>query len=142
MKVLYLTMNPNRESTTVPTEGWFKTLRGRGLQPILVSNKAGRFHQWATAAGIPTYEVPLPFPDKVRPRQFVISLLKVVLIAKRHGVELIHCNEHDIYPIGQYVGRICRVPVVVSVHFTVTESFSAWAFRGRRCPAYAFFVSA
>ena len=33
MTVLYLTMNPNRESTTVPTEGWFRLLRGRGLEP-------------------------------------------------------------------------------------------------------------
>jgi hypothetical protein len=31
MRVLYLTMNPNRQSTTVPTEGWPRLLPTKGL---------------------------------------------------------------------------------------------------------------
>ena len=52
MRVLYLTMNPNRESTTVPTEGWFRLLRDRGLEPVLVSNTSGAFQAWAHEQGI------------------------------------------------------------------------------------------
>src|SRR5712671_2513203 len=112
-------MNPNRESTTVPTEGWFRLLRERGLEPILVSNTSGAFQAWAKEQGIPCYQVPLPFPTRRRPWRFLFSLASLWQIAMRHRVELVHCNEHDIYPIGQYLARLLRVPVVISVHFTL-----------------------
>jgi L-malate glycosyltransferase len=141
VRVLYLTMNPNRESTTVPTEGWFRTLRNKGLEPVLVSNSTGAFHAWATNQGVPSYEVPLPFPERRRPLPFLRSLTQVVRIAKRHRIQLVHCNEQNIYPIGQYAARLLRVPVVVSVHFTMRNGFSEWAFRGRRCPDRVLFIS-
>ena len=141
MRVLYLTMNPNRESTTVPTEGWFKVLRTQGLEPVLVSNKAGSFQVWARAEGIPCYEVPLPGPSRRRPLPFLRSLARILRIARRHDIELVHCNEHDIYPIGQYAARLLRVPVMLSVHFTLRDGYSKWAFRGPRCPNRILFIS-
>ena len=51
MRVLYLTMNPNRMSTTVPTEGWFRLLADRGLSPVLVSRERGEFDAWARERG-------------------------------------------------------------------------------------------
>src|SRR6476646_6625076 len=110
MRVLYLTMNPNRESTTVPTEGWFRLLRKQGLEPVLVSNTSGAFQQWAGEQGVPCSEVPLPFPARRRPWPFLRSLLRVVRIARRHHVQMVHCNEQDIYPTGQYVARVLGVP--------------------------------
>lgn len=141
MRVLYLTMNPNRESTTVPTEGWFRLLRERGLEPVLVSNSSGAFQAWANEQGIPCDEVPLPFPDTKWPLPFLRSLWRIYRIGRRHGVQLVHCNEHDIYPIGQYVARLLGVPVVLSVHFTLRDGFSRWAFGGRRRPDRIFFIS-
>ncbi len=141
MRVLYLTMNPNRESTTVPTEGWFRLLRGQGLEPVLISHKSGAFQQWAAGEGIPSYEIPLPFPSRRRPWRFLRSLASVVAIARRHRVQILHCNEHDIYPIGQYAARLLGVPVVLSVHFTLRDGFSRWAFGGARCPSRVFFLS-
>jgi hypothetical protein len=64
MRVLYLTMNPNRQSTTVPTEGWFRELRPRGLEPVLVSNEVGAFHGWAVEQGIPAFHVRMPLPNE------------------------------------------------------------------------------
>jgi glycosyltransferase involved in cell wall biosynthesis len=142
MRVLYLTMNPNRQSTTVPTEGWFRVLRERGLEPVVVSNRAGAFQAWAAGEGVPCYEVPLPAPDRARPWRFLRSLARVLSIARRHGTQLIHSNEHDVYPIGQYAARLLRVPAVVSVHCTLLDGYSRWAFSGRRAPARVFFVSA
>src|SRR5262245_44650362 len=118
MNVLFLTMNPNRASTTVPTEGWFRHLRPRGLRPVIASHQVGAFHAWAVEQRIPAYHVPLPFPSKLKPWPFLLSLWRLRRLVKRHGIELIHCNEQDIYPTGQYLGRLCRRPVVVSVHCT------------------------
>ncbi len=142
MNVLYLTMNPNRASTTAPTEGWFRVLRPEGLRPVLVSHEVGAFHAWAVREGIPAYNVALPEPNKWKPWRFLHSLWSLRRLVKRHGVQLIHCNEQNIYPIGQYLGRLCGLPVVVSVHFTMARGFCRWAFGGARRPARVFFVSA
>jgi hypothetical protein len=64
-------MNPNRQSTTVPTEGWFRFLPARGLKPVLVSRELGAFHEWALEQGIPAYQDALPFPSKGKPLPFV-----------------------------------------------------------------------
>ena len=141
MNVMYLTMNPNRQSTTVPTEGWFRLLPERGLRPVLVSRECGDFDAWTKSQGIPAYQNPLPFPDKRRPWRFFRALWHLRSIARRHQIELLHCNEHDVYPIGQYLARTLGVPVVVSVHFTMARGYCDWAFSGRRVPARMFFVS-
>jgi glycosyltransferase involved in cell wall biosynthesis len=141
MNVLYLTLNPNRQSTTVPTEGWFRLLPERGLRPVLVSRERGDFDAWTKSQGIPTYQNPLPFPDKRRPWKFLKALWQLRTIARRHKIELVHCNEQDIYPIGQYLARTLRIPVVVSVHFTMGHEFCQWAFGGQRMPRRMFFVS-
>lgn len=141
MRVLYLTLNPNRQSTTVPTEGWFRRLRPRGLEPVLVSSQSGAFQQWAREQGVPTYALPLPFPSRGRPLPFLKALASLYQIGKRHGVELVHSNEHDVYPIAQYAARLLRVPKLASVHFTMDRGFCDWAFGGRRAPDRLFFVS-
>src|SRR5262245_10123039 len=123
MNVLYLTMNPNRASTTVPTEGWVHHLREKGLRPVIASHQVGAFHEWALGQGIPAYHVALPFPSKWWPWRFFRSLWQLRRLARRHQIQLIHCNEQDIYPIGQYLGRLCRLPVVVSVHFTMGRGY-------------------
>lgn len=141
VNVLYLTINPNRQSTTVPTEGWFRCLSARGLRPVLVSHEIGDFHQWAVAEGHSSYRVPLPHPSKANPLPFLQSLWKLRSIVRKHDIELIHCNEQDCYPIGSYLARVLGLPIVVSVHFTMARGFCEWAFDGWRCPQRMYFVS-
>ena len=141
MRVLYLTMNRNRVSTTVPTEGWLRLLPSRGLEPVLVSREIGAFHQWAVAQGISAYQDRMPVPDKTRPWAFFKSMWQLSRIVRRHKIQLIHCNEQDIYPNGRCLARLCGLPVVVSVHFTMDSGYARWAFRGRRRPNRIFFVS-
>jgi glycosyltransferase involved in cell wall biosynthesis len=141
INVLYLTINPNRMSTTAPTEGWFKHLIPKGLRPVLVSHKAGDFHNWSLQQGIPAYQISLPFPSKTNPFPFTRSLWQLYRIVKKHKIQLIHCNEQDNFPIGKYLSRICRIPIAVSVHFTMDSGFCRWAFKGARQLQRVFFVS-
>lgn len=143
MRVLYLTYTPfsGRASTTVATEGWFQCLRPKGLSPIVVSHHAGFFHDWASTQGVPCYEVVLPHPNKRWPIPFLRSLWRLVWIARKHHVQLVHCNEQISYPIGRYVSRICRLPIVVSVHSLMNRGFCEWAFGGRRQPDRLLFIS-
>jgi glycosyltransferase involved in cell wall biosynthesis len=141
MRVLYLTMNPNRASTTVPTEGWLRLLPERGLAPVVCYRTRGPFIDWVERQGVPCYQNDLPFPAKASPFPFARAIWGIRRIVKRHRIELIHCNEQDVYPPGQYAGRLCGLPVVTSVHFTMNRGFCEWAFGGRRQPARIFFIS-
>ena len=140
-RVLYLTIDAHRGSPTVPTEGWFRHLPARGLQPVLVARKTGSFFERSRSNGIPVYQNDLPVPDKTNPLPFLRALWSLLRIIRRHRIQLIHCNEQDIYPIGQYAARLARVPVVVSVHFTMERGYCQWAFGGRRQPDRIFFIS-
>ncbi len=141
LNVLYLTMNPNRASTTTPTEGWIRCLRPKGLVPIVATNQRGAFFDWCVSQGLHTHFVDLPVPDKRRPWRFLQSLWKLRELVKRHQIDVIHCNEQDIYPNGQYLARWTRKPVLVSIHFTMTREYCEWAFRGKRQPDRIFFIS-
>ena len=142
MNVLYLTMNPNRQSTTVPTEGWFRLLPARGLKPVLVSRERGVFDAWASGQGIPAYQNPLPFPDKRRPWKFLRAMLQLRSIAKRHRIELDplqrtrHLSDRPVF--GSHIGSAGRSERAFHHGPRVTAN---WAFSGRRTPSRMFFVS-
>jgi len=141
MNVLYLTINPNRASTTVPTEGWIRLLRERGLNPVIASSDSGDFQAWAKSQGVSCYDVPLPHPSKSNPVPFARALWKLTRICQKHQIDIIHCNEQDCCPIGSYVARWAGAPLAVSVHFTMARPYCQWAFGGRRCPDRIFFIS-
>jgi len=134
-------MNPNRQSTTVPTEGWFRFLPAEGLEPVLVSHEPGAFHEWALSQQIPAYHVTMPLPSGFSWPQLVKALWRLTRIVRRHRVQLIHSNEQDLYPVAQYLHRVTGIPAVTSVHFTMDRGYCEWAFGGSRAPARIFFVS-
>jgi len=142
VNVLYLTNNAGRASTTVATRGWLEHLMPRGLSPVVVSPISGEFQEWVEMKGGRFYRSHLPFPTARDGARFLSSLTKIVWLARKHQISIVHCNEQEIYPIGQYVARALRVPVVVSVHFTMERGFCEWAFSGPRAPRTIFFVSA
>src|SRR5262249_16118483 len=80
-------------------------------------------------------------PSKLWPWRFLSSLWRLRRLVRRHAIELIHCNEQDIYPIGKYLGRLCSLPVVVSIHCKMGPAYFRWAFGGRQRPERIFFVS-
>jgi len=100
MRVLYLTMNPNRASTTVPTEGWFRELRSKGLEPVLASKELGSFHAWTAAQGIPAFHVEMPVPSEFSKTRLIAPLWRLRRLVKRFGVQIIHSNEQDLYPVA------------------------------------------
>ena len=141
IRVLFLTNNPNRGSTSRPTEGWFTYLVPKGLKAVLASDSSGSFQDWILERDIPSYEVPLRNPDKLRLAPFLISLWRLIRITKRHRIQLIHCMEQDVYPIGKYLSRFTKIPLVATAQYTLSRSFCEWAFSGGPKPKRLFFVS-
>lgn len=78
-------------------------------------------------------EDPMPWPDHRAPAT-LWHAARVAWWARRRRVQVVHCNEHDLYPFGQLVRRILRVPVVCHVRYLLHREYAQWAFRGRRAP--------
>ncbi len=132
MRVLYLTINPNRLSTTAPTEGGFVRERRPVVSGSCVRN-VGRFSRLGGWAGNPVLSKSFIDTSKYFPWPFVRSMMHLASIVRKHQIDIIHCNEQNCYPIGAYLARWTRLPVVVSVHFTMGRDFCSWAF-GKRTP--------
>lgn len=141
VNVVYLTANPNRASSNVPTEGWFRLLPQRGLRPVLVSDSDGEFCRWTRSQQIPTHVTPLSFPDKRRPWRYAAMLWKLRQIVRRSGIQLIHAIEQNVYPVAADLARLCNLPAVVGVHCRIERGFGEWAFGGRRGPDRLFFLT-
>lgn len=141
MKILYLTINPNKTSTAVPLQGWINCLANKDLSPVIASDQNAELLEWSKSKGIPTYFTPLPFPSKLKFWHFFKSLWKLRKIIKDNQIELIHANEQKCYPIAAYLAKISGLPAVVSIHFTMRRDFCAWAFN-KHLPERVFFVSA
>ena len=141
INVLYLTNNAGRASTTVATRGWLQNLMPRGLHPVVVSPVAGEFQEWVESEGGSFYRLDLPFPSKTRLWPFARSLWALRRIVSRHRIDVIHCNEQDVYPIAGWLARLSRVPVIVSVHFTMDRGFCQWAFGKIHTPDRMLFIS-
>ena len=60
--------------------------------------------------------------------------MKAARWASRAGAEVIHCNEHDIYPFATMLKRFHDRPIVCHVRYKLERGFAEWAFRGRRVP--------
>lgn len=133
-------MNSNRASTTIPTEGWVSHLAPQGLKPVVATSTRGEFSKWVVAQGFPCYPLSLTAPALNGSRIDYWSFLQLCWIVKKHRIQLIHCNEQNVYPMGAYLSKAMGIPVVVSVHFTMDRGFCTWAFQ-KQTPDRVIFVS-
>ncbi len=141
ISVLFITANPNRASSNVPTENWFRILGKDGLHPVVVTNREGAFCNWTRSQNIKTHLIPLPVPDRRRPWNYFFAIWAIRKIIRRERVHLIHAIEQNVCPFAVDVARWCRLPVVVGIHCRVRRPFVEWALGGRRVPDRLLFLS-
>jgi len=76
----------------------------------------------------------MPWFNRTRPWQSIWHAMRVAVWAKKQNTELIHCNEHDVYPFACWVNYFLHKPIVCHVRFRINAPFAIWAFGGRRRP--------
>src|SRR4051794_37593771 len=100
MKVLYLTNNPNLGSTARILRSWLELGPGVGICGFTVAPREGDLTGWLAAGRHPYRVDPMPWPDGRRPHHGLWHAWRVARWARRQGVDVIHCNEHDVYPFA------------------------------------------
>ena len=76
----------------------------------------------------------MPWFNARRPWRTAADIFRVGRWAKARGVQVVHCNEHNVYPYGAWLARWLGVPIVCHMRFIVGADFARWAFGGRRAP--------
>jgi glycosyltransferase involved in cell wall biosynthesis len=130
MKVLFLTNNPNLGSTARILQSWLLLGRQESVHGCVVAQTAGSLTEWLAAQGIPHRVDPMPWPDRKWPVPYLWHAWRVARWAGRHGVDVIHCNEHDVYPFAALLRRVLHRPLVCHVRYRVERDFCRWAFGG------------
>ena len=135
MRVLYLTVNPNPGSTNRLLIDWLRLGQGLGMCNAVAVNSAGDLGRYMAEMGIAHRFSPMPLPDRWRPWACVGPDCPIGgSWARRLGVDVVHCQEHDVYPFGRPLARLLGVPVVCHVRCMVEREYSVWAFGGKRKP--------
>lgn len=130
IKVLFLTNNPNLGSTARILQSWLVLGRRDGLQGWVIAQRPGDLSAWLAAEAVPHRVDAMPWPDRRRPLPSLWHAWKMARWARRAGIEVIHCNEHDVYPFGLLLRRMLNRPLVCHVRFRLSRPFSEWAFSG------------
>src|SRR5579859_7901461 len=100
MKALFLTNNPNLGSTARILQSWLLLGRDDGLHGHVVPQRGGDFAAWLGEHGIEHMTDPMPWPNLRWPFPSLWHAWRVARWARRARVDVIHCNEHDVYPFA------------------------------------------
>jgi L-malate glycosyltransferase len=130
MNVLFLTDNPTLGGTIRILQSWLLLMRRRGLSGHVVTPPGSDFLRWLAAHDVPHTTSPMPWPSRWWPAPGLYHAWKLARWARRHGIDVIHCNEHNVYPFAVVLRRLLRRPLVCHVRYKLERDFAAWAFGG------------
>jgi glycosyltransferase involved in cell wall biosynthesis len=134
MNVLYLTDNPTLGGTINILKGWLPLGRAAGLIGHVVTPPGSKFQHWLTDHDVPQTTSPMPWPDRRRPLPALWHTWRLARWARRRRIDLIHCNEHNVYPFAALLRWFLRLPLVCHARYRIEPDFGRWAFSGRRAP--------
>ncbi len=134
-RVLFLTNNANLGSTSRILQNWLLMGREHGLLGHVAVQQPGPFAAWLEQQDVPHRVTPMPWPDRWRPARSLWHAWRLARWARARGVQVVHCNEHDVYPFALVLRRMLRLPLVCHVRFAVERGFARWAWGApSRCP--------
>lgn len=134
MNVLYLTDNPTLGGTIRILQSWLRLAPGDGITPYVAAPPGSKFFQWLDANGVPSTASPMTWPSRRWPVPAVRQAWNLARWARRRRVDVIHCNEHNVYPFATLLRRFLPRPMVCHVRYKVEPGFARWAFGGRKQP--------
>src|SRR5689334_20155202 len=134
MNVLYLTDNPTLGGTIRILQSWLLLGRAEGVIGYVVTPPGSKFLSWLREHDVPHTTSPMAWPSRRWPLPALWQAWKLTRWARRHRIDVIHCNEHNVYPFGRLLRPLLRRPLVCHARYQVGADFARWAFGGRRVP--------
>lgn len=125
-RILIFTNNPNLGSTSRVLPVWVDGFQEAGYK-VITAGPGGSFADAFTVGGRAFHRMNTPKFSKYNLPSLIWHAL---LIRSQFGhVDLVHCNEHNVWPIGSICSRIFKAATVCHVRFTIPEDYGRWAFK-------------
>lgn len=134
MRPVYLTNNPNLGSTIRVVTDWLRLGPERGFHGSVVLPQPGPLADWLADHQVPHRFNPMPMPNRLWPWPAVRHAWALARWLRRQDIQVIHCQEHNVYPFGVLLRWMTGLPLVCTVQFSICRKFAQWAFAGRRRP--------
>lgn len=141
MNILFLTDNPTLGGTIRILQGWLPLAAREGMTCAVVTPSGSGFLRWLAANGVAHTTAHMGPLSRAWPFRALWQAWKLARWARRWGVDVIHCNEHNIYPFGHLLRRFLKKPIVCHVRYVTSRPFCEWAFGGARCPDALLYTS-
>src|SRR5262245_38482793 len=108
MNILYLTNNPNLGSTARILQCWLPLGHDIRVNGHVIAPPGSKLLTWLAERKIPHLADAMPWPDRHRPLGGLWHAWRIARWARRHRIDVIHCNEHDVYPFANLLRRLFR----------------------------------
>jgi glycosyltransferase involved in cell wall biosynthesis len=128
MNILYLTDNPTLGGTIRILQSWLRLAPNEGIRPFVVTPPESKFLTWLAEYDIPHTTSPMTWLNRRWPFPAVWQAWKLARWARSRGVQVIHCNEHNVYPFAAILRRFLPRPLVCHARYIVGGDFGTWAF--------------
>src|SRR5262245_61049506 len=99
-RILYMTDSPNLCSTVRILQGWLPLSQSMGLRAHVVAPPGSKLLPWLLDRHIAHTADPMPWPNRLWPFPGLWHGWRVARWARRCHIDVIHCNEHNIYPFA------------------------------------------
>lgn len=141
MRILVVSGNPYLASTTRPLHAALEILTREEVKPHFLFTRPGPWQEELTALGYPVIVRNLAWPSARRAVSSTFEIGWLISHLVRHGIDFIHCNEHEHYPAIRHASRLTGKPVLVTLHYNLEGGFARWAFAAPYCPRILQFLS-
>src|SRR5262249_28331544 len=109
-------------------QSWLPLMRRRGLTGHVVTPPGSDFLQWLSANEVSHTTSPMPWPSRRWPFPTLYYSWRLARWARRHQIDIIHCNEHNISPFAVVLRRMLRRPLVCHVRYKLDPGYPEWLF--------------
>lgn len=130
MRVLFLTDNVTLGGTIRILQSWLILSQQEDIHGYVVTPPGSDFLRWLEAHEIPHATNRMSWPDRLRPLPSLWDAWRLARWARKHRIDIIHCNEHNVYPFARLLRRFLDLPLVCHVRYRMTRDFCEWAFGG------------
>jgi hypothetical protein len=84
-----------------------------------VVREGSQFINWGRENKVDVFVDSMPLPDRSRPWESLWHAAKITWWARRAGIDVIHCNEHDVYPFAVLLKRLLMRPTICHIRYRI-----------------------
>jgi glycosyltransferase involved in cell wall biosynthesis len=140
MNILLLTHSASLRSTTCVLDALIKN-KTENQYTVACSQSGTWIDEVAKLSHVEVIAAQFNLPSLSKPFQFLNDSIFWVSLLRKHKIDVIHVNEHEIFTSIRYAALVTNTPVVSGIRFILNHDYAHWLFGGKCKIKKAMFTS-